>query len=227
MQVRFVLVRPANALNIGAVARAMANFRLDDLVIVDPSPWSWRDARSAVYESRVKDRTVSTVAEALEGCDAALGTASAHNRVPRQTLVDLPALPRWRSKHAGKLAVLFGSERSGLSNDDLSHCRALLRIPTSAEAPSMNLGQAAAVVAYTLASPKGRIAEPALERVERAHMDALVETALAAMAKVKVNAHMSEGERRRKLRLGFLRWKMSDTDATWLAGLFRRLAKPR
>lgn len=228
MNVRFVLVRPQNALNVGAVARAMANFGFDDLVVVAPTAWSWRESRSAVYESRVKDRLVETLDEALGGCDLVLGTASAHNRVVTQTLVALPALRGWLSKRKpARLAVLFGSERTGLSNDDLSRCGALLRIPTDAAAPSMNLGQAVAVIAYALAQSglEASVAEPKLRAPEAAQLNALVETALAAMAKVKLNAHLSEKERARKLRAGFRRWRLSGADAAWLAGLFRRLSR--
>lgn len=228
---RFVLARPANALNIGAVARAMANFGFDDLFLVSPSAWSWRDARSAVYEARVAHREpVQELAEALTGCAVVLGTASAHNRAPRLPVVTLPALEKWLAKRlqpGERLAVVFGSERSGLSNEELSHCHALLRVPTSAEAPSMNLGQAAAVVAYALAEQglERSVCEPALKALTEGQLAGLIEDSLAAMAKVKVNAHMSPASRRRKLREGYLRWNLSDTDAAWLRGLLVRLAR--
>lgn len=224
--VRFVLVRPLNSLNIGAVARAMANFGLDDLVAVAPTARRWREARSAIYAARVRDRTVETLDEALDGCGVVLGTASAHDRLQRQTVVTLPALGRWLAKRRGsKVAVLLGSERGGLTNEDLSRCHAVLRIPTAPDAPSMNLGQAAALLAYALFKLESSVAEPALAPAGREAVDRLVETALLAMEKVKDNARVPEAERRRRLRLRVQRWRMKDVDAAWLTGLLRKLSR--
>src|SRR6185369_4933527 len=96
LAVRFVLVRAANALNIGAAARAMANFGFDDLAAVDPFEERWRLAQSAIYGSEVLSRArLCTLKEAVADCHLVLGTASAHNRVPRRTTLTLPALRPW------------------------------------------------------------------------------------------------------------------------------------
>jgi TrmH family RNA methyltransferase len=231
--VRFVMVRPHNALNMGAVARAMANFGFDDLAVVSPYEPRWRDAQSAIYGSDLlKSARLATLEEAVADCRLILGTASAHNRAVRRTMVTLPTLRTWlrrRNPKGGRLAVLLGSEKNGLDNDELSHCHAILRIPTEKDAPSMNLGQAAALIAYELSKPglERSVTEPDDDETlpDGRQLDGLVETALRAMAKAGLNAHMTEPTRRQKLRRGFLRWRMDRGDAAWLRSLLSALSR--
>jgi len=152
--VRVVLVRPRNPVNIGACARAMANFGWSDLVVVDPYEPVWQETRSAPEaEDVVKNaRAVPTWEEAVQDCDIVLGTSSFHQRPFEQATVELPNLgPYLAPFPASKsLALVFGSERSGLSNEELARCQAIVHIPTEKKTPSMNLGQAVAVVLYEL-----------------------------------------------------------------------------
>ena len=146
---RVILVRPRNPVNIGACARAMANFGWSDLVVVDPYEPVWRETRSAPEAEEVvkKARAVTTWEEAVQGCDIVLGTSSYHQRPLEQATVELPNLNRFLAPFAAAPAALvFGSERSGLSNEELVRCRAVIHIPTQRNVPSMNLGQAVAVV---------------------------------------------------------------------------------
>lgn len=229
--IRVVLVRPSNALNIGAAARAMANFGLDDLAVVSPYEANWRLAHSAIYGSELLERAcLTTLEEAVADCRLVLGTASAHNRAPRRTMVTLPALRSWikrRAPKGGRVAVLFGCERSGLSNAELDYCHALLRIPTTEGAPSMNLGQAVAVTAYELmrGGLERSVAEPDEDLLESRQLEEVVEAAMHAMKKAGVNAHMSEPVRRQRFRRGLLKWRMSRADASWLQGLLARLTE--
>ena len=151
---RVVLVRPRNPVNIGACARAMANFGLSDLVVVDPFEPVWQETRSAPgAEDVVKNaRAVSTWDEAVLGCDILLGTSSFHQRPFEQATIELPNLGRYLAPFPASktIALIFGSERSGLSNEELARCQAILHIPTGKQTPSMNLGQAAAVVFYEM-----------------------------------------------------------------------------
>jgi TrmH family RNA methyltransferase len=150
---RIVLVRPRNPLNIGAAARAMANFGLQELFVVDPHPPVWANALeeariSAVgAESVLRDaRCVPTLDEALDGCAKVAGT-TAGSRRNLDGLLQSPAVLRRAAAH-GRLAILFGSEKTGLGNDELSYCHYLIRLPTTIAAPSMNLAQAVAVSCY-------------------------------------------------------------------------------
>lgn len=155
-----VLVATRNPLNIGVAARAMANFGFPRLRLVHPYPLAFREARSAVGASDVLARAeeFSTVADAVADCTLVVGTTVVKHRHlhhPLQALQQAaPAILRELSAPPAahpRVALLFGSEKVGLSNQDLSHCHSLLRIPTRAEQPSMNLGQAVAVCLYELA----------------------------------------------------------------------------
>jgi len=222
---RFILVRPADALNIGAAARAMTNFGLKDLVVVDPRPRGWRIAHSSSrYGSKLlANAKRQTLEEALADRDLVLGTDSEDDRTTKRKTVTLPALGKMRGK---RIAVLFGSERDGLNNEELSHCHALLRIPTKSNAPSMNLGQAVALIAYEIqrGNLERTIKEPQLPIPNAVLMKALVDTTMNAMKLTRVNSHLPESARRRKVRNGLRRWNLSRPDAAWLRGLLEKLS---
>ncbi len=152
---RVVLVRPRNPLNIGAAARAMANFGLHEMRVVAPFDPVWQETRSAVGAEDVllAARAVPDIAGAVGDATLVIGTTAGSRRMLDRDLLPLPELVPWlrRRKARGRAALLFGSEKTGLSNEHLSYCHALVRIPTAADCPSMNLGQAVAVCAYELA----------------------------------------------------------------------------
>jgi TrmH family RNA methyltransferase len=158
-----VLINTRNPLNIGAAARAMSNFGFSDLRLVSPYEPSFREARSAVGASEVlaSARVCKSVAEAVADCVLVAGTTSGARRDLQQPLELLEKGARniHKQLRGGKVAILFGSEKRGLSNDDLSHCHLLLRIPTREEHGSMNLGQAVAVCLYELARGGERVRE--------------------------------------------------------------------
>lgn len=167
---RIVLVRPRNPLNIGAVARAMANFGIRDLVAVEPYGPSWQETRSAVGAEEVvrSARAVDKLSDAIGDTTLVIGTTVGARRTLDRDLIPLPELPAWLRANApkrGRGALLFGSEKHGLSNEQLSHCHAILRIPTAPETPSMNLGQAVAVCCYELARARAVRERPPASRV--------------------------------------------------------------
>jgi TrmH family RNA methyltransferase len=151
---KVVLVAPRNPLNIGAAARAMSNFGFSELRLVNPYEVAFREARSAVKALHVlRDaREFPAVAEAVADCALVVGTTSRGPRVLEHPLRRLEQGGRLIAKRlaSAPVALLFGSEKFGLSNDDLSHCHWLLRIPTRQEHGSMNLGQAVAVCLYEI-----------------------------------------------------------------------------
>lgn len=151
-RVAIVLVGARNPLNIGAVARAMSNFGFYDLRIVNEYTVSLEDARSAVnaVDLLKNARTFATVAEAVADCALVYGTTAVGNRKPEQPVDFLPQILPHVVQTEGNVAILFGSEKTGLSNDTLSHCQRLLTIPMHVSGVSMNLGQAVAVCLYEL-----------------------------------------------------------------------------
>lgn len=153
-QVRIVLVRPQGAANIGAVARAMKNMGLKDLVLVaaraERSFW----ARAMAVHARdvlERTRTVATLGEAVGDCGLVVGTTCRGGvyRMPTGSARQLaPSIVA--SAGQNRVAIVFGPEDHGLSNEDLKWCHRLLTIPASAEYPSLNLAQAVMVVCYEL-----------------------------------------------------------------------------
>lgn len=151
---RVVLVRPRNPLNIGAAARAMANFGFRELTVVAPYDPVWQETRSAVGAERIVQsaRVVDDLEGAMADVTLAVGTTSGSRRRLDRDLIPLTEFPAWlgRQGKPGRAALLFGSEKTGLSNEHLSYCHALVRIPTVPACPSMNLGQAVAVCCHEL-----------------------------------------------------------------------------
>lgn len=151
---RVVLVATRNPLNIGAAARAMSNFGAPHLRVVSPYEVAFREARSAVGAAELLANATeyATVAEAVADCTLVVGTTAGGRRDLQHELRRLQSGARaiTRRVKTGSVALLFGSERVGLSNEDFSHCHWLIRIPTRAVHESMNLGQAVAICLYEL-----------------------------------------------------------------------------
>jgi TrmH family RNA methyltransferase len=151
---RIVLVSPRNPLNIGAAARAMSNFGFTNLRLVNPYDVAFKEARSAVRSRHILERAevFDSVAPAVADCTLVVGTTALGNRdvhIPLHRLEAAGALIKTRLS-SSPVALLFGSEKFGLSNEDMSYCHWLLRIPTREEHGSMNLGQAVAICLYEL-----------------------------------------------------------------------------
>lgn len=132
----------------------MSNFGFRRLRVVNPYQVAFRRAVSAVGASHVLTDAEehTTVADAVADCALVVGTTAVRHRElqhPLRVLDEAGALIRAQLQ-TGRVAILFGSERFGLSNEDLGHCNWLLNIPTQKNHISMNLGQAVAVCLYEL-----------------------------------------------------------------------------
>jgi TrmH family RNA methyltransferase len=153
-ELRVVLVAPRNPLNIGAAARAMANFGFLRLRVVNPYEVAYREARSAIGAASLlqSSEEFSNVGDAVADCSLVVGTTSVGHRELQHPLRRLEAGARIirQALAAGPVALLFGSEKFGLSNEEMSHCHWLIRIATVDLDRSMNLGQAVAVCLYEL-----------------------------------------------------------------------------
>jgi TrmH family RNA methyltransferase len=225
---RVVLVDARNPLNIGAAARAMSNFGFHHLRVVNPYDVAFEGARSAVDAAEVLARAekYETVANAIADCSLVVGTTAVGHRDLQHPLHRLDVgTPIMRAHLAsGSCALLFGSEKFGLSNKDMSHCHWLMHIPMHEEHLSMNLGQAVAVCLYELAREPGVLAEaekgtPASSaEVERIHETLL--TALRASGYPKLNTSESfEAAVRRMV----LRLHLQSGDAEFFLGMLRQM----
>jgi TrmH family RNA methyltransferase len=235
-----VLVNTRNPLNIGAAARAISNFGFFDLRVVNPYEASFREARSAVGASHVlkQARGYATVADAVADCALVVGTTAAARRELQHPLRKLDEGAKLISKHPGRgrVALLFGSEKRGLSNEDLSHCHWLLRIPTREEHGSMNLGQAVAVCVYELArgltpspkskKPSSRRAKPLADAAapaksgELERVTAMLLEALRTSGYLESKASAAADEKVRRM---VRRLKLSAADAELLLGMLRQM----
>lgn len=227
---KIVLVATRNPLNIGAVARVMSNFGFLRLRVVNPYDPAFREARSAVGASALlaSAEEFESVAEAVADCTLVVGTTAAGNRELQQPvrLLQTGALLIRKRLKSGNIALLFGSERVGLSNQDLSHCHWLMRIPAREEHRSINLGQAVAICLYELARASKVIPSRASEK------QSLATTAeVERMAKVLLEAlHLSWYSHSRpalhteeKLRRLLRRLSMTAIDAEVLLGMLRQI----
>jgi len=219
-----------NPLNIGAAARAMSNFGFQHLRVVNPYDVAFQGARSAVGAAEVLARAekYETVAEAIADCSLVVGTTAIGHRDLQHSLQRLeagaPLIRAHLASGGGACALLFGSEKFGLSNKDMSHCHWLMHIPTREEHFSMNLGQAVAVCLYELmrdpgAMPESKQGTPASSaEVERITETLL--TALRASGYPKLNSSDSfEGAVRRLVR----RLDLQTGDAEFLLGMLRQM----
>jgi len=225
---RVVLVSVRNPLNIGAAARAMGNFGVTRLCIVNSYEVPFREAKSAVGASPILKQAeeFKSLAEAVADCTLVIGTTAGQNRElqhPLRVLAEAaPTIHRQLS--FGPVALLFGSEKRGLSNEDFSYCNWLMHIPTREEHLSMNLGQAVAVCLYELA----RDAEAAAASVEELRAKAAdvdrITTELLESLKIsgylKPRAGASTNEKIRRL---VRRLNLSENDAETLLGMLRKV----
>ncbi|HXJ14152.1 MAG TPA: TrmH family RNA methyltransferase [Candidatus Limnocylindrales bacterium] len=246
-----VLVGTRNPLNVGAVARAMSNFGAMELRAVRPYEKAWREARSAVGagELLARAKEFTTLAEAVGDCSLVVGTTAVGNREMKHPLRGLEEGARLIGKRmtTERVAVLFGSEKWGLSNEDLSYCHWLMRIPTRKEHRSMNLGQAAAVVMYEIGrrqrittegaegpqrtqrrgekpaplKPKG--AAPRQQFTEMETVERIGEALLEALRKSGYVAARGEAKAEEKLRRMLRRFSMEAADAEVLLGMIRKI----
>jgi len=150
-----ILVEPREEGNIGAVARAMANMGLEELVLVNPVAAVGRIAKAfAVGAGPILDtaRYADSLEGALEPYQRIIGTTSARARgLPASPLTprELPAILRDEAPDTST-ALIFGPEVSGLDNEQLAHCGHLVSVPCAPVQPTLNLSQAVLVVAYEL-----------------------------------------------------------------------------
>jgi tRNA/rRNA methyltransferase len=223
-----ILVATRNPLNIGAAARAMSNFGFPRLRLVNPYEPAFREARSAVGASELlaRARVYESVAEAVADCTLVVGTTAVRHRDLHHPIRRLEAGARLLRKHlaSSSVALLFGSEKRGLSNEDLSHCHWLVRIPTCDENISMNLGQAVAVCLYEIVRDGKAAAQPEkrklaaageVERITGILIEALHDSGYLNRRRV----NDSEDRIRRLVRR--LHLQAEDTDA-WL-GMLRQI----
>ena len=153
-RIHIVLVQPSHGGNIGACARAMKNMGLNKLVLVAPEEFPSEQARARAAgadDVLGAARVCETLDEAIANCQRVIGASARERRI---------AWPSLAPDEAGRMlvtdavnqdvAILFGRERTGLTNDELDRCQALVTIPTNPKFSSLNLASAVQVIAYEI-----------------------------------------------------------------------------
>jgi len=151
--IRVVLVNTSHPGNIGGAARAMKNMGFADLVLVDPLefPSPKADARaSGATDVLAAARVVATLEEALVGCSLVLGTSARDRRIPWPLLDprESAVTSLEQATKGGKVALVFGREYAGLTNEELQRCHYHVHIPSDPEFGSLNLAAAVQVLTY-------------------------------------------------------------------------------
>jgi len=227
---RIVLVRSRNPLNIGAAARAMSNFGAFHLRLVTPYERAFREAVSAVGAAALlaQAEEVDSIADATRDCGLVVGTTAIGHRELQHELYSIEEATKKINKTlaSGRVAILFGSEKTGLSNHDLSHCHFLLRIPTREEHRSMNLAQAVAIVVYEIS--RGCVTAKGKSKLSpaAADMESINRIATALLEALNISGYIhrrSAATAEEKLRRMLRRFKLSSADAEVLLGMLRKI----
>lgn len=206
----------------------MSNFGCEPLRVVNPYDVAFREARSAVGAAKLLTNAeeFKSVADAVADCTMVVGTSAVRYREPQHQVHRLDrggSLIR-QELQRGKVALLFGSEKVGLSNRDLSHCHWLMRIPTLAEHSSMNLAQAVAICLYELLRESEVKDVPASAvRAAARDLDRFTEELLVILAEsgyLKSRSANAEEKIRRLVR----RLNLDANDAELWLGMLRQVA---
>jgi len=208
----------------------MTNFGFAHLRVVNPYEVAFREARSAVGATTVLSnaKEYGTLAEAVADCRLVVGTTAGRHRELQHGLYRLEygaqQIRKELGRREGRVALLFGSEKVGLSNEELSHCHWLMRVPTREKQVSMNLGQAVAVCLYELV--RDSKAAPSFGKTKRAsareldRMTAVLSEALCASGYVNKSGAPAAQQKLRRL---IHRLSLNATDAEVLLGMLRQV----
>jgi TrmH family RNA methyltransferase len=157
---RVVLVEPEHDGNIGAVARSMGNFAFDDLCMVNPCPIGEEAFKRAKHAGYVLERAavVDTLDEAVKGCSLVVGTSGVITHGPKNyTRIPLSAreLAERTADSEDSIALVFGREGIGLTQEELARCDILVHIPSDDGYPTLNLSHAVTIVLYEIYQAAG------------------------------------------------------------------------
>ena len=207
----------------------MTNFGAHRLRLVNPYAPGFREARSAVGASDLlqKAEEYETVAEAVADCALVVGTTAIRKRVltqPVRRLDEQSGCTIRQQLQTERVALLFGSEKIGLTNKDFSHCHWLLNIPTSQKNISMNLGQAVAVCLYELA--RSVPLEPKSANIERATAGQTEHITECLLDSLRISGYVKPGTDdmfEKKARSLILKFNLEAYDAKLLLGMVRQI----
>jgi tRNA/rRNA methyltransferase len=228
-RVRVVLVEPQEPMNVGAVARAMRNFGLARLYLVNPAPrvgppWAREAYWLAVHAEEILDRAVAvdSLMEALADVQLVVATTGR----PRE-LYPAPVVPAWEVPARvlsveGEVALVFGRETFGLTNEELALAHVIGTIPTAPEQPSLNLAQAVVVFAYELFKAVGEGRFPREELAQVAALEAFFEDLGRYVLEIGFTDQNRFPHAMRRLRRIFHKARLTPGEVQMLRGLLHQ-----
>lgn len=239
---RFVLVAPSHAGNIGSVVRAMKTMGLEDLVVVNPRVADFvndpqaRALASGATDLLAKARRAASLPEAVADCQLVMAVSAAPRefgplpRTPAEVAAE--AIAQLQQGRVSRVAMVFGTERTGLSISEMQMCQALVSIPANPDYSSLNLSQAAQIIAFSLrqqlmlsaAAPAAERApiEPLASHADVERLHGHIERALVAIG------YLDPAEPKRllpRLRRLFSRTRLEPAEVDLLHGICRQMEK--
>ena len=229
--IRVVLVEPMHPGNIGGAARAMKTMGLSRLVIVSPKRFpdpqaDWRAAGATDVLDAAQ--VVPDVASAIAQCQFVVGTSTRSRRIP-WPVVDAHALAERVGEVPAdtQIAILFGREDNGLTNEELQSCNYHLQIPSSPVYPSLNLAMAVQVVCYELYQRFGEreVQEPVWDRklATAEQVDGMIEHLEAVLDTSGFLDPHNPGQTMTRMRRMFSRMQLDETEVQILRGVLKHL----
>lgn len=173
---RVIVVEPKNPGNLGAIARLMKNFGLDDLIIVNAGRIPSEDTFRAMKGNAIlsKSKHVESLEKAIDGLSFVTGTSGVKSDSPKGVLrnhIEPAEFGQMVSRLKGKVGIIFGREDMGLTNDELAMCDFFVHIPANNEYPILNVASAAAIIFYEIFRSPGPNTK---ETVTREEFDRLI-----------------------------------------------------
>lgn len=224
---RVVLIRPRDPNNIGAAARAMKNFGFRDLAIVSPHPPVWEEVVSAINAMDLvrSARVFDSLAEAVADRTLVIGTTDPTRLESSHSYLTPRDLSGQLAQSSQPTAIVFGPEKHGLTNDDISYCHRIMTIPTLPDCPSMNLGQAVAICCYELVAqnPEPRESVPLIDSASAGHVETALELALDLLRRSEYIIPGTEPGLKLKLRRSLLKFSMTENEVNRLIGALRKI----
>jgi TrmH family RNA methyltransferase len=228
MNVRIVLVAPQHPGNIGSAARAMKTMGLSDLALVAPERFPAPEAltmAAAADDVLARAQVFATVREAVGDCGLIVGTTARSRHLPWRIVEPREAAREIVAAAAGSMvAVLFGAERTGLSNEDLEQCQRLLTSPCDERYQSLNLAMAVQVIAYELhlaaRAPRDEDAEGAPgPHASAQEMERFYEQLVQVLAEIDFRDRTGSGHLMARLRRFFNRASPDENEIHILRGI--------
>jgi len=231
-RVSIILVEPSHPGNIGGAARALKTMGLSRLKVVNPKRFpdpqaEWRAAGAQdVLEAA---RICESVDEAIADCQWVVGTSTRNRRIPWPVLSAEEVAAQLHTEVDRDIAILFGRETSGLTNDELQKCHCHLQIPASPEYPSLNLAMAVQVVCYELFKQAGAVEVQSQDwdrpLATMAQVEGLLEHLQAVLVSSAFLDATNPGQTMTRLRRLFTRLRPDATEVQILRGVLAHLDK--